>query len=318
MPSPADLPPDPRRPDWRWQLRHRLTARDLGRTDIPAWPCQATPYYASLADLSDPDDPIARQILPDPRELLPDGYGPDPFGEDGPAAIAPGIKQRFPDRILAQVSLACAANCRHCTRRGLLGRAHAATLPDLLEAIKARPRVREVLLSGGDPLLLPDDALLRWVDALADLPQLDAIRLCTRTPVTLPMRWTLPLVRRLARPKRLWVQTQFNHPRELTPQAIAACARLVDHGIPVSNQSVLLKGVNDDPAVMAALCAGLQRARVRPYYIFLCDPIAGIAHFRTDPADAPALREHLLRSLGGLACPRLVADRPNAPHKQDL
>ena len=318
MPSTADLPPNPRRGDWRWQLRHRLTARDLGRDDIPAWPCLVTPYYASLADPADPADPIARQFLPDPRELLPDGFGLDPFGEDGPAAIAPGIKQRFPDRILAQVNLTCAANCRHCTRRGLLGRAHAASLADLLAALKARPKVREVLLSGGDPLLLPDDALLAWVDALADLPQLDAIRLCTRTPVTLPMRWTLPLVRRLARSKRLWVQTQFNHPRELTSQSIAACARLVDHGIPVSNQSVLLKGINDDPAVMAELCAKLQRARVRPYYIFLCDPIAGIGHFRTDPASAPVLRESLLSNLGGLACPRLVADLPGAPHKQDV
>ena len=312
------LPPRPRRADWRWQLRHALCAADFGRGEIPGWPCRVTPYYASLADLSDPDDPIARQFLPDPREALPDPFGPDPFGEDGPAALAPGIKQRFPDRVLAQLSLSCAANCRHCTRRGLLGRARPASLGDLLAALRARPAVREVLLSGGDPLLLPDDALLGWVDALAALPQLDAIRLCTRTLATLPMRWTLPLVRRLARSGRLWVQTQFNHPRELTPEAVAACARLVGHGIPVSNQSVLLRGVNDDPAIMAALCAGLQRARVRPYYVFVCDPIAGIGHFRTPPETAPRLREHLLTHLGGLACPRFVADLPGAPHKQDV
>lgn len=314
----SDLPPHPRRHDWRWQLRHALTAAALGLPDNPAWPCRVSPYYAALANPDDPDDPIARQFRPDPHETQPDAYGPDPFGEDGPAAVAPGIKQRFPDRILAQISLACAANCRHCTRRGLLGRARAARLDDLLAALRARPAVREVLLSGGDPLLLPDDALLKWVDALAALPQIDAIRLCTRTPVTLPMRWTLPLVRRLARCKRLWVQTQFNHPRELTPEAIAACARLVDHGIPVSNQSVLLRGVNDDPATMTALCAALQRHRIRPYYVFVCDPIAGIGHFRTPPETAARLREHLLTHLGGLACPRIVADLPDAPHKHDV
>ena len=220
--------------------------------------------------------------------------------------------------MLAQVSLACAANCRHCTRRGLLGRARAARLGDLLGALEARPGVREVLLSGGDPLLLPDEALLRWVEALDALPRLDAIRLCTRTPATLPMRWTRPLVRRLARCRRLWVQTQFNHPRELTPEAVEACARLVERGIPVSNQSVLLKGVNDEPAVMAELCAKLQRARVRPYYVFVCDPVAGIGHFRTAPGAAAALRGYLLSHLGGLACPRVVADVPGAAHKRDV
>ena len=317
MPS-IDLPPNPRRADWRWQLRHALRAQDFGLAENPAWPCRVTPYYASLADLSDPADPIARQFLPDPRELEPDGFGPDPFGEDGPAAVAPGVKQRFPDRVLAQVSLACAANCRHCTRRGLLGRARVADLGDLLRVLGERPAVREVLLSGGDPLLLPDEALLRWVEALDALPRLDAIRLCTRTPATLPMRWTRPLVRRLARCRRLWVQTQFNHPRELTPEAAEACARLVERGIPVSNQSVLLKGVNDDPAVMAELCAKLQRARVRPYYVFVCDPVAGIGHFRTAPGAAAALRGYLLSHLGGLACPRVVADVSGAAHKRDV
>ncbi len=312
------LPPDPRRPDWRWQLAHALDARALGLEEIPAWPTRVTPYYASLADWGDPADPIRLQVAPDPRERLADGYPADPFGEDGPAAVAPGIKQRFPDRILAQVSLACAANCRHCTRRGLLGRARAAALPDLLAALDARPAVREVLLSGGDPLLLADDALLAWVDALAARPGIDAIRLCTRTPVTLPMRWGDALIARLAASKRLWVQTQFNHPRELTPEALGLCDRLVSHGIPVSNQSVLLRGVNDDPAVMAELCARLQRARVRPYYVFVCDPIAGISHFRTPPAHARALREYLLTHLGGLACPRVVADLPGAPHKADV
>lgn len=307
--------------DWHWQLAHTLGAEALGldAARFP-FPCRITPYYASLANWQNPEDPIRRQCCPDERELLPErnsDLGPDPFGECGPAALAPGIKQRFPDRILAMLSTACSTYCRHCTRRGLLAQARCADLPTLLSLLDARPGVREVLLSGGDPLLLEDAALLRWVDALAARTQLDAIRLCTRTPAVLPMRWTEPLVDALARSKRLWVQTQFNHPRELTPEAIAAVDRLVERGIPVSNQSVLLRGINDDPAVMTELCARLQRHRIRPYYLFECDPIAGIDHFRTPPEAAPRLREHLLSHLGGLACPRLVRDIPGARHKCD-
>lgn len=308
--------------DWRWQLAHTLGAQDLGfdPAALP-FPCRVTPYYAVLANWEDPADPIRRQCCPDPRELEPERdprFTADPFSETGSAAIAPGIKQRFPDRVLAMVSIACSTYCRHCTRRGLLATARAAKLEELLAVLAERPGVREVLLSGGDPLLLEDDALLRWVDALAELPQLDAIRLCTRTPVVLPMRWTEALVVRLARSKRVWVQTQFNHPRELTARAIQAVDLLVEHGIPVSNQSVLLRGVNDEPAVMTELCAKLQRHRIRPYYLFECDPIAGIDHFRTDPAVAPALRDHLLSHLGGLACPRVVRDIPRAAHKCDV
>lgn len=305
--------------DWQWQLTHPLTAPNYGLTDFTSFPCRVTPYYASLADWSNPQDPILRQFRPDPREAEPESvYGADPFGETGAAAIAPGIKQRFPDRLLAMVSVTCSTYCRHCTRRGLLHTAHAASLEALLAALRARPTVREVLLSGGDPLILPDEEILRWVEALAALPQLDAIRLCTRTPVVLPMRWTEPLVAALARSRRVWVQTQFNHPRELSPRAIEACQLIVDHGLPLSNQSVLLRGINDDPATMTELCAKLQRHRIRPYYLFTCDPIAGIAHFRTPPAVAPALQEHLLTHLGGLACPRVVSDIPGAPHKMGV
>ncbi len=299
--------------DWQWQCAHAIAHP----TTCP-FPMRVTPYYASLADWANPDDPILRQFLPDPRECLDDGYSPDPFGERSAAALAPGIKQRFPDRLLAMVNVTCSTYCRHCTRKGLLEDATSATLDDLLTAVKARPAVREVLLSGGDPMLRSDDEICTWVDALTELPQLDAIRLCTRTPVVLPMRWTPALVNRLATCKRLWVQTQFNHPRELTPEAIAACDRLNEHGIPVSNQSVLLRGINDDPTVMTELCAQLQRHRIRPYYIFICDPIAGISHFRTTEATARALRTHLRTHLGGLACPRVVADLPHAPSKTDL
>lgn len=315
---PAILSDSPRRADWQWQLRHAFTAADCGAWDCTAFPMRVTPYYASLADWSNPNDPILNQFLPNPSEELPDAFGPDPFHETGSAAIAPGIKQRFPDRILAMLSITCSTYCRHCTRRGLLETAKSAKLPDLLQALAERPNVREVLLSGGDPLLLPNEVILEWVDALSARPQLDAIRLCTRTPVVLPMRWTKELVSALATSKRLWVQTQFNHPRELTPESIEACARLVEAGIPVSNQSVLLKGINDDPEVMAELCAKLQRNRIRPYYIFTCDPIAGISHFRTPLETAVTLQNYLLNHLGGLACPRVVSDLPTATHKTDV
>lgn len=304
--------------DWQWQLAHTLTAADLNVPDVASFPMRVTPYYAALADFACPDDPILRQFMPSSEELLPDTYSPDPFGESAHAARAQGIKQRYADRVLAMMNVTCSTYCRHCTRRGLLESARCARLETLVEVVKSTPGVREVLLSGGDPLLLPDAEILRWVETLAALPQLDTVRLCTRTPVVLPMRWTETLVKALARSERVWVQTQFNHPKELTADAEKAVALLNNHGIPVSNQSVLLRGINDAPEVMTALCAGLQRRRVRPYYLFCCDPVSGIGHFRTSVETAQNLRKHLLTHLGGLACPRVVADLPEALHKTDV
>ncbi len=304
--------------DWQWQIAQAFTAHDFGIEEHPSFPMRVTPYYASLANLDDPDDPILRQFKIDPREYAPDSFAADPFDEKGKASLAPGIRQRFPDRILAMFSTGCSTYCRHCTRRGLLGECEVADLEALIACIQGRPQVREVLVSGGDPLMNSDARILEVLTRLCALPQLDAIRLCTRMPAVLPMRITETLAEALGALERIWVQTQFNHPRELTHEAIAACKRLISHGVPVSNQSVLLKGINDNPTVMTALCAQLQRHRIRPYYIFQCDPITGISHFRTPPEVAPRLREHLLTHLGGLACPRVVADLPHAPHKQDI
>lgn len=304
---------------WQWQVAHSLSAADFGIQDHPVFPLRVTPYYAMLADLTHgAEGPIARQFLVSQDEFLPDDFSPDPFGETAHAAVAPGIKQRYPDRILAMMNVTCSTYCRHCTRRGLLDRACRANLERLITAVQARPAVREVLLSGGDPLLLPDEEVVRWVNALTALPQLDAVRLCTRTPVVLPMRWTDTLIEALASSGRVWVQTQFNHPDELTPEVQMLAKQLARAGIPVSNQSVLLRGINDDPAKMAELCAGLQRNRIRPYYIFRCDPISGINHFRTSIQAAQEMRQYLLNHLGGLACPRVVADLPDATHKTDV
>ncbi len=316
--------------DWRWQVRSALGTADLVRLGLlapaaaragRAFPARVTPYFLDRTNLADRADPISAQWLPDAAELAPDDGADDPFDEAQHSPV-PGVVQRFPDRVLVLVSSFCATNCRHCTRRHTLGQQvivrSAAQVRQVVAYLRASPRVREVILSGGDPLLLSDVALLRLVRALAALPQIDAIRIGTRAPVVLPMRVTPELARALGQCGRVWVNTQFNHVREITPEATAACRLLVEAGIPVSNQSVLLRGVNDSVEAMVALCAGLQRIRVRPYYVFVCDPVSGTAHLRTSCAQARAIARGVARRLGGLAVPRFVADVPGKPHKMPV
>lgn len=321
--------------DWRWQIRHAIRSLDrdfcvlfgldFQRVDAVQrrYPVFLTPYAAAQLTPCSPKDPINRQMLPHPDELREEpGIGPDPFSETGGAACCFGLKQRFPDRVLVMASAACAMRCRHCTRKGLLAQAEVIRTPEQLrtaiEWVSAHPRVREILISGGDPLLLSDAKLLAIVRAVAALPQIDAVRIGTRVLSTLPMRITPRLATALGKFKKVWINTQFNHVRELTPEACAACARLVEAGIPVSNQSVLLKGVNDTVEALFDLCAGLQRNRVRPYYVFLCDPVSGIAPYRVPLRAAKALERELAIRLGGLAMPRFVADIPGAPRKTPI
>ena len=271
----------------------------------------------------DPAGAWAKQALPALEELIEEpGMVADPFAEKTTAACCYGVKQRFPNRVLVMTADQCAVNCRHCTRKGLLHQAEVIRTPQQLavavEYVKRHPLVREVLLSGGDPLMLTDTKLMAFVKAFASLPQIDAVRIGTRMPAVNPGRITTSLVKSLGIYKKVWVNVQFNHVSELTLEAIIACARLVDAGIPVSNQSVLLKGVNDSVEEMVALCSALQRARVRPYYVFQCDPIAGIAHFRVPLAKARRLARELPKHLGGLALPRFVRDIPGSPCKQEL
>ena len=318
--------------DWRWQLHAALDGDALARFGLLAGAAarraarlqgaRVTPYYLDLADLADPSDPLLRQWLPSAAELCPGVGAGDPFDEAHHMPV-PGVVQRFPDRILVLASACCATACRHCTRRNTLGRRSPvvrtpAQLRRVVAYVRAKPEIREVILSGGDPLLLSDAALLRLVRAFAALPQLDAIRIGTRVPVVLPMRITPALVRALGTCRRVWVNTQFNHAREITPESTAACARLVEAGIPVSNQTVLLRGVNDSVEAMVALCAGLQRIRVRPYYAFVCDPVAGTAHLRISRARARAIAAGVVRRLGGLAVPRFVVDCAGAPCKMPV
>jgi len=287
------------------------------RDALKLHPRFACPYSEKLAA----ECPgFAMQVEPDVRESDEDDeFGTDPFGEEGDGAACPGLKQRFPDRVLVMTSDSCFMNCRHCTRKGLLSNADVVrTDEDLAECInyvKDHPAVRDVLLSGGDPLVLPDDEVIRFVEAFADVPQIDVVRLCTRAPCTNPERVTPELARRLGRCGKVWVNTQFNCAGEVTPAAAAACACLVNAGMPVSCQTVLLAGVNDSADELLALFRALQRARVRPYYVFMCDPVAGTSHFRVPLERAREIEAECAERIGGLGLPRFVADIPGSPRK---
>ena len=280
------------------------------------FPRHACAYAERLAAIC---VPFRLQLEPDPREFEEDGYSPDPFGETGESAGVHGLKQRFPDRVLVMTSDSCFMNCRHCTRKGLLAEAEVVRtdeeLQNCVDYVKAHPMVRDVLLSGGDPLVLPDDEVLRFVEAFAALGQIEVVRLCTRAPCVNPSRVTEDLARRLRVCGKVWVNTQFNCAEELTPEAVAACGRLVDAGLPVSCQTVLLAGVNDSTEAMLALFRALQRARVRPYYVFQCDPVAGVSHFRVSLERAKEIAAACAERIGGLALPRFVADLPGTTRK---
>lgn len=281
----------------------------------------ACPYSKRLAAKS---ERFAAQVYDPPGGDGPaaeDGgaYGPDPFGELAADAVCPGLKQRFPDRVLVMASDRCFMNCRHCTRRGLLGKTAVVSGEDgiarCVEYVRAHPGVRDVLVSGGDPLVLSDAEVMRFIDAFAALPQIDIVRLCTRAPCTNPARVTDALAARLAASRKVWVNTQFNCADEVTDEAAAAASRLVDRGIPVSCQTVLLRGVNDSAGEMLRLFRALTRARIRPYYVFTCDPVAGIDRFRVPPSEARRIELECAAAIGGLSMPRFVSDIPGASRK---
>lgn len=286
--------------------------------DFPEYACD---YARRLAARS---KRFARQVYDGaakaPRTA--EAYGPDPFGELTHAARCPGLKQRFPDRVLVMTTDRCFMNCRHCTRRGLFGRTAVVDTPARLAAcvayVKAHPQVRDVLLSGGDILTLPDAQVRAFVDAFAALEQVEVVRVCTRALATNPPRVTARLARLLARSKKVWVNTQFNCADEVTDAARAAAARLIDAGIPVSCQTVLLKGVNDSAAEMLRLFRALTAARIRPYYVFTCDPVAGIDRFRVPLDKARRIERACAERIGGLALPRFVSDVPGAKRKVPL
>ena len=329
---------DRRRPsDWRWQVRHAissvsqlaaalpLTPDELDgalRAERAGMPIGITPYYLSLIDPRDPSCPIRRQCVPTSREgnEVP-GDLVDPLGEVA-HEVAPHLVQRYPDRALLLVTDRCAVYCRFCTRSRIVGDGGGAVSMDALAPafayLRAHPEVRDVIVSGGDPLAMATDRLVRVVAQLRAIPSLDTLRLATRVPVTLPMRVTAELVRALRPYHPLWIMTHFNHPKELTKAAQRACTRLADAGFPVMNQTVLLAGINDDAATLEALFRGLIRARVRPYYLLQADPVRGTAHLRTPLARGVALMDALQGKLTGIALPKLICDTPGGKGKVPL
>ncbi|HET9551702.1 MAG TPA: KamA family radical SAM protein [Anaeromyxobacteraceae bacterium] len=320
--------------DWRWQLRHALrTEAELGRLvdltpeerrglALGGLRAGVTPYYAALADPAHPACPVRRQASPLPVALdRAPGDRLDPTGEE-PHRPARAVVQKYPDRVLLLVTDTCPVYCRHCTRRRITGGEEGAfdraAVEEGIAYVRAHPEVRDVIVSGGDPLVLSDERLEPVLAALRAIPHVRLLRLATRAPVVLPMRVDARLAATLRRLAPLYVVTHFNHPKELTPDARAACELLVDHGVPVENQSVLLRGLNSSARTLGDLFETLLTWRVRPYYLHQGDLAAGTAHLRTPLAAGVGLLRQLRGRLSGLAIPHLAVDLPDGSGKITL
>lgn len=317
--------------DWKWQFRNRITKLEELETFLPIPAAERalradvlrdfrmgiTPYYLSLVDADDPTDPILRQVAPIAEEYLFRDVGEeDPLGEEKYSPV-PGITHRYPDRVLMVISNSCAIYCRYCTRKRIM---YEDAVPDveldrMVDYIAKTPQVRDVIVSGGDPLTYGTKKLESILSKLRAIPHLEIIRIGSRVPVSLPQRIDDELCEMLAKYHPLWINVHFNHPRELTPDAARACDKLSRAGIPLNNQSVLLKGVNDDVPTMRALCTGLMKLRVRPYYLYQCDQIRGAEHFRTPVAKGIEILEGLRGHVSGLAVPTFVIDAPGGGGK---
>ena len=319
--------------DWYWQLRNRITDFDTLRKYIKlqadeeavakhdgfSFRMAITPYYLSLIDHNNPMDPVRLQAIPRIQE---NAFAPsdmsDPLHEDGDSPV-PGMTHRYPDRVLLLLTDQCGMYCRHCTRRRKAGE-NDAPMPDenvnlALKYIEEHTEIRDVILSGGDPLTLSDERLDEVLGKLAKIKHLDIVRIGTRLPVTLPQRINESLLTVLKKYKFVWLNTHFNHPNEMTPTSMAALAALAEAGVVLGNQSVLLKGVNDNVDVMKQLVHALVRNRVRPYYIYQCDLSEGISHFRTPVSKGIEIMESLRGHTSGLCVPTFVVDAPGGGGK---
>lgn len=317
--------------DWHWQLRNRITHVDALRQVIRLTPEEEEacarkegrlvmaipPYWASLMDPVDPTCPIRRQAVPTMEEF---SIGPfdlkDPCGEDQDMPV-PGLVHRYPDRVLFLVTEQCAMYCRHCTRRRLVGQNHGLmnTYRAAFQYLKEHKEVRDVLISGGDPLMMTDVRLAQVLAALREIPHIEFIRIGSRTPVTMPQRVTAEFCEMLKRYKPIWMSLHFCHPKEITPRVKQAMDMLADSGVPLGSQTVLLKGINDDPEVMKKLMHELLKVRVRPYYIYQCDMAEGISHFRTSVEVGIRIMEALRGHTTGYAVPTFVIDGPGGGGK---
>lgn len=323
--------------DWRWQVRNRI--RDLtglariiqlsdderdavARHEGPL-PVGITPYYASLLSEADPTQPLRRTHIPVGREYLRSrGELDDPLDEDH-HAVVPGLVHRYPDRVLFLTTGFCSTYCRYCTRSRMVGGGGEYTFSlaqwqRAIDYIASHPEIRDVLLSGGDPLTIATDKLEWLLSRLRAIPHVEFVRIGTKVPVVLPQRVTRDLARMLRRYHPLWMSLHFTHPDELTPEVAESTARLADAGIPLGSQTVLLRGINDTVDTMRTLMHGLLKLRVKPYYLFQCDPISGSAHFRTPVQTGLDIIRGLRGHTTGYAVPHFVIDAPGGGGKVSL
>ncbi len=319
--------------DWHWQVRNRVTTVEQLKRYLPLteqeekdirqvltkFRMAITPYYLCLMDPDNPDCPIRKQAVPSLPEVNVGRFDRlDPLDEDKDSPV-PGLTHRYPDRVLFLITDKCAMYCRHCTRRRFAGQRDDDTnqerIEKAIEYIRNTPQVRDVLLSGGDALLMSDEKLEAIISALRKIDHVEIIRLGTRTPVVCPQRITQGLVDMLKKYHPIWVNTHFNHYDEFTPESRDALARLADAGIPLGNQSVLLRGVNDCVNVMRRLVNGLVMLRVRPYYLYQCDLSMGIEHFRTPVSKGIEIIEGLRGHTSGFCVPTFVVDAPGGGGK---
>jgi len=296
------------------ELVHRFKTDLTHLEQVSAlYPCRISSYYAGL--ITAPHDPIWKQCVPSVAELDDTTQLPDPLDEERLSPV-PGLIHRYPDRAVLLVSNRCATYCRFCMRKRKVGCSGGDTdFSAACDYIAATPRLRDIILSGGDPLMLPDDELHQILSALRRIPHVEIIRIGSRIPVTDPSRITPALCRMLAEHHPLYLNTHFNHPQELTPEAARACSLLADAGIQLGNQTVLLKGVNDDSLTLQKLLTGLLRLRVRPYYLHQMDLVRGTAHFRTPLEQGRELIGSLRGKVSGLAIPHFVIDLPGGKGK---
>lgn len=319
--------------DWHWQIKHRVRTKEELAQIIKLTPEEEegikratgrlslaiTPYWASLIDPEDPNCPIRRQAVPVASESA---VGPhemvDPCAEDRDSP-APHLVHRYPDRVLLLATEQCAMYCRHCTRRRLVGEHQESNSPSRFDAaieyIRANKKIRDVLISGGDPLILADEEIENLIQKIRSVSHIEFLRIGTRAPVTLPQRITEKLAAMLKKYSPIWVSIHFNHPKEITKRCKSACDMLADSGIPLGSQSVLLKGINDRPYIMKKLVHELLQIRVRPYYIYQCDPVRGTQHFRTPVAAGINIMEKLRGHTSGYAVPTYVIDGPGGGGK---
>jgi len=321
--------------DWHWQLKHRICTKEELTQIIKLTPQEErgidkakgrlsmaiTPYWASLMDVEDANCPIRRQSVPVSEEFAISPHEmADPCAEDRESPV-PHLVHRYPDRVLLLATAHCAMYGRHCTRRRLVGDHETKDASSenkfdaAIEYIKENRKVRDVLISGGDPLILEDEALESLVSRIRAISHVELLRIGTRIPVTLPQRITDKLVNLLKKYSPVWMSIHFNHPKEITKRCKNACDMLVESGVPLGSQTVLLKGINDRPYIMKHLVHDLLQIRVRPYYIYQCDPVRGTQHFRTPVASGINIIEKLRGHTSGYAVPTYVIDGPGGGGK---